>query len=267
MGPDKKHQGTEIDKLSNEDLLKLTLKPLADGRTLATDSNLVTSDKFWASIGGPYISVFTEDELEEMLDDFLDVIESVMTHPIGISTETLHRAGGQRRNANILLTNLEIQYIRIEIAAIEADTTNDYGEDLFVFNDEDIECTGYDSTTDTIYIKGDVFPDYNSNNPYDLVSVRAVLAHEHWGHRFLYRFYPNQVGPKGSDSDESLASFSAAKESPGLRKFDKEQLLRDSVHRARGLKSDAKVNFIEKHRFYDRIDQKMMDKLKKGEIL
>ena len=36
-----------------------------------------------------------------------------------------------------------------------------------------------------IYIKGDVLPDLNSTHPRDLMSPKAVLAHEYYGHKYF----------------------------------------------------------------------------------
>ena len=47
---------------------------------------------------------------------------------------------------------------------------------------------------DIIYVRKDVFPDYNSKNIGDLTCVRAVLAHEYWGRRFMALYYPEYVG-------------------------------------------------------------------------
>ena len=117
--------------------------------------------------------------------------------------------------------------------------------------------TSYDEETDTIFICGDIFPDHDSNNHYDLISVRAVLAHEYWGHRYLVLNEPKFVGAKGSPADESLASTTAARLSPSLRPRDKEQLTRDAAFR---LKKIADINFLSKLRFYDRVDQVVMNR-------
>ncbi len=50
------------------------------------------------------------------------------------------------------------------------------GESVFKFNEG--WQTGYSDTKGLIFVKGDVLPDMNSLHPRDLMSPKAVLAHE-----------------------------------------------------------------------------------------
>jgi hypothetical protein len=52
-------------------------------------------------------------------------------------------------------------------------------------------------------VRGDVFPDNNSNHPRDLMSERAVFAHEYYGHRT----YRGTKLKSGVWNDEFRASY------------------------------------------------------------
>ena len=51
------------------------------------------------------------------------------------------------------------------------------------FNSSGVKGTSYDPTDDVIDIKGDIFPRLTEAHPRARMSVRAVLAHEFYGHR------------------------------------------------------------------------------------
>lgn len=59
-------------------------------------------------------------------------------------------------------------------SALEADSS------IFRFNEG--SQTGFLDSERIINVRGDVLPDLNSNHPRDLMSTRAVLAHEYYGH-------------------------------------------------------------------------------------
>lgn len=88
-------------------------------------------------------------------------------------------SNGWRTPGSHILTDDEINMVIHEIKAINADPN------VFVFNDENHRNTCYNDIQDKIYIRGDILPDlrYASNITRDLMSVRAVLAHEYYGHR------------------------------------------------------------------------------------
>jgi len=118
------------------------------------------------------------------------------------------------------LTNDEITHLKSEIRAIEAD------ESVFVF--DDALQTSYTDKDDFISIATDVFPDLTSDIPRDLMSERAVLAHEYYGHR---AFRGTTVPPR-SWNDEFRASYTAAKNAPNLTDKDRQFLVRDALARA-----------------------------------
>lgn len=130
-------------------------------------------------------------------------------------------ANGLRKPASHILNDEEIQFVKSEINAIGAD------ESIFRFNSGNQ--TGYVDSVDIINIRGDVFPDQLSNHPRDCMSVRAVVAHEYYGHR-QYRNTKQQIG---SWNDEFRASYMAAKNCPNLSDIDRYHLICDAVERTR----------------------------------
>jgi len=132
-------------------------------------------------------------------------------------------AHGLRRSPFYVLTDEEIQALKGDIKAIQAD------ESVFMFNDRRVRGTSYIPALDIVAVKGNVFPDENSDHPRDLLSPRAVLAHEYYGHR-PYRDTKMRIGDW---RDEFRASYMAAKNSPGLTNDDRRLLILDSVARAK----------------------------------
>ena len=210
--------------------------------------DLVAMDKLYSSKKSPYVSLFSQEELDGVLNQIIDLYR--LPHfPLSV-VDGVRSAGGKRQKVDRKLTSLEKDYIESEIRAIKADRFKyrfDYGDRTGYFEDHDI-----------VSICLDVFPDYNSWSHGDLISVRAVLAHEFWGHRYIGVEHPQYAGYPGSAEDESLASSTASRTSPGLRKLDKEQLVRDAVFRLKKHGLDTKVGFIDKIRFYDRTDEAEM---------
>ena len=74
-----------------------------------------------------------------------------------------------------------------------------------------------------------MFPDKNSIHLRDLLSERAVLAHEYYGHRA----YRNTKLERNSWNDEFRASYMAAKNAPNLTDDDKRYLVSDAIERAK----------------------------------
>ena len=131
------------------------------------------------------------------------------------------KAGGLRTSPFTILTNNDIQRLLCEIKAIDADSN------IFLFN---IGLrTGYNDETGYINIRGDVMPDEKSTHPRDIMSERAVLAHEYYGH---YKFVPSKF-EAGDWRDEFRASYIAAIKSPNLSKNDRCYLMLDAYERAK----------------------------------
>ncbi|MCL1988279.1 MAG: hypothetical protein FWG64_09970 [Firmicutes bacterium] len=130
-------------------------------------------------------------------------------------------SGGLRRSPFTTLSAEEIEHLRAEIRAISAD------ESVFLFNNG--RQTGYSDENDIIRVRYDVFSDTNSTHPRDLMSERAVLAHEYYGHRANR----GTTLPSGSWNDEFRASYLAARNAPNLSDEDRRYLILDAIERAR----------------------------------
>jgi len=130
-------------------------------------------------------------------------------------------ASGLRRSPSIELTDEEINFLKSDISAIGAD------ESVFRFNEGNR--TAFSDRTGNINVRGDVFPDKNSTHPRDMMSERAVLAHEYYGH---YDFAPSAF--EATDwRDEFRASYIAAIKTPNLTDNDRRYLMLDAYERAR----------------------------------
>jgi len=139
-------------------------------------------------------------------------------------------AHGLRKSPFIQLTDAEIEFLKQEIEAIHAD------ERVFRFNRG--SRTSYVDDLDIIYVRANVFPDEASTHPRDLMSPRAVLAHEYYGHR-------TNKGtrlPEGSWKDEFRASYNAARYAPNLSIQDRMYLVLDAVERAKEAGVTIKFN-------------------------
>lgn len=130
-------------------------------------------------------------------------------------------ANGLRKPPTYVLSDKEIESLKTDIEAIGAD------ENIFKFNAG--RQTAYDEVLDEIRVRGDVLPDTNSLHPRDLMSSRAVLAHEYYGHRA----YRGTKLTKGSWNDEFRASYMAAKNTPNLTDEDRRYLVLDALERAK----------------------------------
>ena len=145
-----------------------------------------------------------------------------------ISSRTM--ANGGRKSPFYTLTDSEIDSLKADINAIGAD------ESVFKFNVG--STTYYDDEYDVIFVKGNVLPDLNSKHPRDLMSSRAVLAHEYYGHR-AHR--GTKLKPT-SWNDEFRASYAAAKNTPNLSDEDRRYLILDALERAKESGISIKYN-------------------------
>lgn len=166
-------------------------------------------------------------------EQYKNVAESVeKSAESGIIKENSIRnmANGMRKSATHILTGEEIKNIKEDIKAVKAD------EKVFRFNSG--RYTGYNDDGDFINIKGDVLPDSNSKHPRDIMSTRAVIAHEYYGHRANR----GTKLPKGSWNDEFRASYMAAKNCPNLSDEDRYYLILDALERAKESGVSIKYN-------------------------
>lgn len=145
-------------------------------------------------------------------------------------------AQGQRKSFLVPLSDDDKAFINNEIEAIEAD--------ISVFQFRNYRPTGYSDERDKIYISSSVFPSNDgSMHPTDLLSVRATLAHEYYGHRK----YRGTKVPQGSWNDEFRASYMAAKNCPNLSDEDRRLLVLDALERAKTAGVSVRYNnFIRK---------------------
>ncbi|WP_334077939.1 contractile injection system protein, VgrG/Pvc8 family [Paenibacillus sanfengchensis] len=140
------------------------------------------------------------------------------------------KINGLRASPYQELTEEQIKLLKEEIKALNAD------ESVFRFNQG--RQTAYNDKYDYINVRGDVLPDLNSTHPRDLMSTRAVLAHEYYGHRA----YNGTKLPPGSWNDEFRASYMAAKNAPNLTDEDRIYLLLDAIERAKEAGVTIKYN-------------------------
>lgn len=140
---------------------------------------------------------------------------------------------GARRTIHIEMTEEEKAFVLKEARAIRAD------EGIFIFAQN--QPTGFSDALGKIIIGSNVFPSNSDTiNPISKMSVRAVLAHEYYGH-YMHRGTPLK---KNSWEDEFRASYSAAKNAPNLSDTDKTDLINAALQTA----SDAGVS-IKYNRF------------------
>lgn len=140
-------------------------------------------------------------------------------------------ASGARKSFLLPLSEADKVFVLQEIDRIGADRR------FFEFRDG--APTGYSDKRDKIFISSSIFPsDDGSTHPTDLLSVRAVLAHEFYGHRANR----NTKMVEGSWNDEFRASYMAAKNSPGLTDEDRSLLISDAMQRAKDAGVNIKLN-------------------------
>lgn len=138
------------------------------------------------------------------------------------NSDTRKMAYGLRKSPKIKLSDNDKSLILNEITAINADP------DVFVFRDG--FGSGYSDSRDIIFISSNIFPSNDGSlHPRDLMSERAVLAHEYYGHRT----HRGTALEKGSWNDEFRASYTAAKICPNLTDEDRRYLILDAIERAK----------------------------------
>lgn len=138
------------------------------------------------------------------------------------NSDTRKMAYGLRKSPKIKLSDNDKSLILNEINAINADPN------VFVFRDG--FGSGYSDSRDIIFISSNIFPSNDGSlHPRDLMSERAVLAHEYYGHRT----HRGTALEKGSWNDEFRASYTAAKTCPNLTDEDRRYLILDAIERAK----------------------------------
>lgn len=158
----------------------------------------------------------------------------------------MHTAAGNRRSPLYELEEHEIAEIRDEIIAIGANP------DDFVFNSKVTKGTCFLPSDGKVHIRGNILPDESSKHPRDRMSVRAVLAHEYYGHRPYREQYIREDNDTSPDAinrimarqwaDEFRASYMAAKNAPNLSDEDRYLLICDALSRAEEAGVSIKYN-------------------------
>ena len=127
---------------------------------------------------------------------------------------------GLRKPASHILTD-------DEIASIFADA-DDLCISRSILRMNEGARTGFVDYKQVINIRGDILPDEDSTIARDRMSVKAVLAHEYYGH-FLN--HPSEYD-FGDWRDEFRASYDAAIKAPNLSDEDRAYLMIDAYDRA-----------------------------------
>ena len=137
--------------------------------------------------------------------------------------------GGNRRK----LTDAEVETVRAAANELSIPT------ERLTFNSRP---TGYSMVTKKVNVGGDVFPDEDSTNNRDRLSVKAVLAHEYYGHAA----FPDSSYPIGHWADEFRASYHAAMTAPGLSDEGRASLVVDAYQGAS--EAGVKVRYTKSYR-------------------
>ncbi len=135
--------------------------------------------------------------------------------------DSRNMANGMRQSPFVMLDDEQINQIRQFATELEVP------QEILSFNTG--TQTGFVDGTNIIHIRGDIFPDKSSLNNRDLLSEKAVLAHEYYGH---YMHDPSQFRI-GDWRDEFRASYSAAISAPGLTELERRMLMLDAYDRAK----------------------------------
>ena len=152
---------------------------------------------------------------------------------------------GKRKSAFLELSEEEIKLLKQEIESIGAD------QSIFIFNDTRFLGTGYSDKFDKIIVKGNVLPDLKSesNHPRDIMTSRAVLAHEYYGHR---SFRGTKL-PTDDWFDEYRASRTAAEITPNLTDEERRHLVMDALERKREAGIKVELDEFERKILYENL--------------
>lgn len=147
-------------------------------------------------------------------------LREVKSRLSGIDTRNM--ANGGRKSKFIKLTETEKDFIIKEAKAIGID------EKYLRFRDYSV--TGYDEKKNLIYVSSQIFPS-RDDSPIarDRMSVRAVLAHEYYGHMANR----NTSLPRNNWIDEFRASYRGAQKCSNLTDEERADLVRDAYDRAK----------------------------------
>lgn len=128
-------------------------------------------------------------------------------------------AYGMRQPRTHILTSAEIETIKKYAKELGIN------ENILKFNKG--YRTSFDEESGCILIRGDILPDNASDIAGDRLSIRAVLAHEYYGH---YMHHPSEY-EIGDWRDEYRASREAAMKAPNLSQEERACLMLDAYDR------------------------------------
>jgi hypothetical protein len=151
---------------------------------------------------------------------------------------TKRNKDGRRYNRHHFLTEDEIEIVLYMADSIGIPA---YDEDVLIFNE--YEKTAYHGDygdDDFVAIAGDIFPDLDSDHPTDLLTIKAVLAHEWYGHRS----FKGTHLPPGHWMDECRASYYASIITPNLDDNERRGLILDAKERIKKAGKDIDVSAI-----------------------
>lgn len=181
------------------------------------------------------VKALSVSERERLFNELNNVSNKEL---LNFQSSAYRMANGNRASNLHTLTGDEIENLKNDIAAIEAD------ESVFLFNAG--RQTAYIDEIDIITVAGDVLPDLTSEHPRDRMSPRAVLAHEYYGHRA----HRNTKLAQGAWNDEFRASYTAAIKAPGLSDDDRSYLMLDAMERAKLAGVNIKINAVMRRIIY-----------------
>ena len=115
-----------------------------------------------------------------------------------------HQPSGNRAPA---YNERELQYDEILLIIKEAEAIG-IAPEYLRFDNPNVDGTFYDPWLDIINIRGNIFSDPYSPHPRDVMSVKAVLAHEYYGHRPYRAHYLLEL-ERGSSRDTWNDEFRA----------------------------------------------------------
>lgn len=169
-----------------------------------------------------------------LVDEIADKIDDVVGSAVKGGRGTVPRnINGQRTSRYKTLTPEEIESLRADLEALGADPS------IFRFNEG--YQTGFSDQSGLIYVRGDVLPDLSSTHPRDLMSQRAVLAHEYYGHKYFGDLFGEKNPLPGAWNDEFRASYNAALNAPNLTEMDRMYLMADALERAKEAGVNIKI--------------------------
>ena len=156
------------------------------------------------------------------------IIEIIKTKKKELSQRDI--ASGYRMPVYNLVEGADRNYVEAEAKSIGIDPN------YLRFN-EPGKGTSYDPVDDVVDIKGDIFPRLTVAHPRAKMSVRAVLAHEFYGHRpnraqYIWELENNVPFNSSEWEDEFRASYNASKAEIDLCADDRAYLRDDAITRA-----------------------------------